>query len=131
MCHEGILLIISLVGLTPGFLIVALLGRWLTGLAGSRQGRQSHREQKSMLRPLRRIDRILTRATPSEDGKLSYHEYGMLLCELHVLRQTTESVLSGVMLDEFCEELRDLANLDTGVQRQLRVVDRIRWAFAR
>lgn len=62
---------------------------------------------------------------------LSYKEHGLLLCEAHVLRQRAEQVLPGHINAEFLEELRDLMDLRTGVERQIRVVDRIRWAYSK
>lgn len=62
---------------------------------------------------------------------LSYKEHGLLLCEVHVLRQAAQEVLPGQINAEFLEELNDLMNLRTGVERQMRVVDRIRWAYSK
>lgn len=62
---------------------------------------------------------------------LSYKEHGLLLCEVHVLRQAAQQVLPGQINAEFLEELNDLMNLRTGVERQMRVVDRIRWAYSK
>lgn len=62
---------------------------------------------------------------------LSYKEHGLLLCEVHVLRQAAEQVLPGQINVEFLEELNDLMDLRTGVERQMRVVDRIRWAYSK
>ena len=54
----------------------------------------------------------------------------MLLCEIHVLRQSAQSVMPGNVLSEFLEEIHELTDLRTGVERQIRVVDRLRWAYA-
>lgn len=62
---------------------------------------------------------------------LSYKEHGLLLCEVHLLRQTAQQVLPGQISAEFLEELNDLMDLRTGVERQNRVVDRIRWAYSK
>lgn len=77
----------------------------------------------------RNIDRILTASTPSKHGMLSYKEHGLLLCEVHILRQTAQQVLPGEIGREFLEEINDLVDIRTGVERQLKVVERIRWAY--
>ena len=48
-----------------------------------------------------------------------------------MLRQTAQQVLPGQVNAEFLEELNDLTDLRTGIERQNRVVDRIRWAYSR
>ena len=60
---------------------------------------------------------------------LSYKEHGLLLCEVHVLRERAQKVLPGEINAEFLEDMNDLVDLRTGVDRQVRVVDRIRWAY--
>lgn len=60
---------------------------------------------------------------------LSYKDHGMLLCEVHVLRQSAGRVMPAETYAEFLEEINDLVDLRTGVERQIRVVDRIRWAY--
>ena len=79
----------------------------------------------------RNIDRILSISTPSESGFLSYKEHGLLLCEVHVLRQEAQRVLPGEIYNELLEEVDDLVDLRTGVERQTRVVERIRWAYSK
>ncbi|CAF9939852.1 MAG: Nuclear control of ATPase protein 2 [Alectoria fallacina] len=77
------------------------------------------------------IDRILSGATPSESGMLSYKDHGMLLCEVHILRQKAQGGLPGEIYNEFLEEVNDLVDLRTGVERQTRVVERIRWTYSK
>lgn len=60
---------------------------------------------------------------------LSYKDHGMLLCEVHMLRQRARSVLPGEIYNELLEEVNDIVDLRTGVERQMRVVERIRWAY--
>ena len=79
----------------------------------------------------RNIDRILIGSTLPESGILSYKDHGMLLCEVHLLRQQTQRVLPGEIYYELLEELNDLVDLRTGVERQTRVVERIRWAYSK
>lgn len=66
---------------------------------------------------------------PSSNGMLTYKEHGLLLCEIHLLRQKALQTLPREINAEFLEDLGDLADLRTGIQRQLRVADRIRWAY--
>lgn len=79
----------------------------------------------------RNVDRILSGSTPSESGMLSYKDHGMLLCEVHLLRQKAQRVLPGEIYNEFLEEVNDLVDLRTGIERQTRVVERIRWAYSK
>lgn len=62
---------------------------------------------------------------------LSYKDHGMLLCEAHILRQRARSVLPGEIYNELLEEVNDIVDLRTGVERQTRVVERIRWAYSK
>jgi len=52
------------------------------------------------------------------------------LCEVDLLRELARRIMPSDINREFVEEIGDLANIRTGVGRQLRVVERIRWAFA-
>ncbi|MCJ1431144.1 Nuclear control of ATPase protein 2 [Xylographa pallens] len=124
-------LVFGFVGLTPGVLVCLGTFRWLSGAFGGRKGKSKGKKQGRMIRVLRNIDRILTAATPSNNGMLSYKEHGLLLCEVHVLRQNGQQVLPGEINREFLEEINDLVDFRTGVERQVRVVDRIRWAYSK
>lgn len=37
--------------------------------------------------------------------------------------------MPGQIYTEFLEEISDLVDLQTGIERQIRVVDRMRWAY--
>ncbi|MCJ1405463.1 Nuclear control of ATPase protein 2 [Xylographa trunciseda] len=124
-------LVFGFVGLTPGVLVCLGTFRWLSGSLGGRKGKSKGKKQGRMIRVLRNIDRILTAATPSNNGMLSYKEHGLLLCEVHVLRQNGQQVLPGEINREFLEEINDLVDFRTGVERQIRVVERIRWAYSK
>ena len=80
---------------------------------------------------LRNIDRVLTTSLPTENGMLSYKDHGLLLCEVHVLRQRAAAVLPGEIHREFLEDVNDLLDIRYGVQRQIKVVERIQWAYAK
>ncbi|MCJ1261356.1 Nuclear control of ATPase protein 2 [Lobaria immixta] len=124
-------LVFGFVGLTPGVLVCLGVSRWLSGFLEGRNGGAKCRKQGQAVRSLRNIDRILSASTPSTNGMLSYKEHGLLLCEVHVLRQAAHQVLPGQINAEFLEDLNDLMDLRTGVGRQMRVVDRIRWAYSK
>lgn len=123
-------LVFGFVGLSPGILVSFSVSRWLGDVFAGRKGKVQGRKQGSMIRILRNIDRILSGSTPSETGILSYKDHGMLLCEVHTLRQKSQRVLPSEIYNEFLEEVKDLVDLRTGFERQTRVVERIRWAYA-
>ncbi|MCJ1394442.1 Nuclear control of ATPase protein 2 [Xylographa bjoerkii] len=115
-------LVFGFVGLTPGVLVCLGTFRWLNGAFGGRKGRTKGKKQGQMIRVLRNIDRILTAATPSNNGMLTYKEHGLLLCEVHVLRQNGQQVLPGEINREFLEEINDLVDFRTGVERQIKLL---------
>lgn len=79
----------------------------------------------------RNIDRILTTAQPTKYGELFYKDHGLLLCEVHVLRQLASRILPGRVFHDFLEEVDDLVDIRTGVAKQRKVVKRMRWAYAK
>lgn len=79
----------------------------------------------------RNIDRVLTAATPTDFGELYYKDHGLLLCDVHILRQWAKAVLPGQVYREFLEDVDELIDVRTGVQRQMRVIERIRWAYSK
>jgi nuclear-control-of-ATPase protein 2 len=83
------------------------------------------------VRVLRNIDRILTHATPTQTGILSYKDHGLLVCEVHVLRERAHRLFPGEIEREFLEDVSDLCNINSGIQAQLKVLERIRWAYSK
>jgi nuclear control of ATPase protein 2 len=79
----------------------------------------------------RNIDRTLNSSVPTQSGMLSYKDHGLLLCEVHVLRQRAALVLPGNVQREFLEDINDLMDIRIGIERQVKVVDRIRWTYAK
>lgn len=77
------------------------------------------------------IDRILVGATPTEFGEMSYKDHGLLLCEVHLLRQTASGMLPKRIFRDFLEEINDLVDIRAGLTRQLKVVERMRWAYSK
>ena len=62
---------------------------------------------------------------------LSYKDHGLLLCEVQVLREKAVAVLPGNIRREFLEDIKDLIDIRAGIQRQMKVVERITWAYAK
>ncbi len=48
-----------------------------------------------------------------------------------MLRQSAEAVFPQRVYREFLEDIEELIDVRTGVQRQLKVVDRVRWAYSK
>jgi nuclear-control-of-ATPase protein 2 len=84
-----------------------------------------------MLNVLRNIDRIITSAQPSEHGVLYYKDYGLLLCESHVLRQVAQKTFPAQEFREFLVDLEELTDIQIGVERQKNVVKRLRWGYSK
>lgn len=124
-------LVFGFVGLAPGILVSLSVTRWIGDTFAGRKGKAQGRKQGSIIRILRNIDRILSGSTSSDSGMLSYKDHGMLLCEVHLLRQKAQRILSGEIYNEFLEEVNDLVDLRTGIEGQTRVVERIRWAYSK
>ena len=62
---------------------------------------------------------------------LSYKDHGMLLCEVHVLRERAQRIIPGEIYNEFLEDVNDLSDLRTGLERQIQAAERIRWAYVK
>ncbi|KAL6705812.1 hypothetical protein ACN47E_006450 [Coniothyrium glycines] len=124
-------LLFGFIGLTPGVLVSVGMYRWLRGVFSSRKGLQQWARQGRMLLILRNIDRILTSATPTEFGEVSYKDHGLLLCEVHLLRQSASTILPRRIFHDFLVEVDELVDVRSGLERQQKVVDRIRWAYSK
>jgi nuclear-control-of-ATPase protein 2 len=119
------------VGLTPGILVVYATLRWLSDTFVTRKGTVLGRKQGRMLGVLRNIDRIMTAAQPSEHGVLYYKDYGLLLCESHVLRQIAQTTFPAKQFREFLIDLNELTDIQIGLERQKSVIKRVRWGYSR
>ncbi|KAJ4377688.1 hypothetical protein N0V83_000517 [Neocucurbitaria cava] len=124
-------LLFGFIGLTPGLLVSIGAYRWLRGVFSSRKGVQQWAKQGRMLLILRNIDRILTGATPTEFGEISYKDHGLLLCEVHLLRQAASGILPRRIFHDFLVEIDELVDVRSGLERQQKVVERIRWAYSK
>ncbi|KAF1947982.1 NCA2-domain-containing protein [Clathrospora elynae] len=114
-------LLFGFIGLTPGVL----------GMFSSRKGVQQWARQGRMLLILRNIDRILTGATATEFGEIAYKDHGLLLCEVHLLRQAASGILPRRIFHDFLVEIDELVDVRSGLERQQKVVERIRWAYSK
>lgn len=124
-------LLFGFIGLTPGVLVSIGVYRWVQGVFNSRKGVRQWAKQGRMLLILRNIDRILTSATPTEFGEVSYKDHGLLLCEVHLLRQAASSILPRRIFHDFLVEVNELVDVRSGLERQQKVVERIRWAYSK
>lgn len=124
-------LLIGFISLTPGLLVAYGLNHWFRTSLMQKKGSKAARKQGMMLRQLRNIDRILTGSTPTEYGELLYKDQGLLLCEVHVLRQAAHQSMPSQIYKEFSEEAEELTDVRMGIERQTKVAHRIRWAYAR
>ena len=122
-------LVFAFVGLTPGVLVSIGVARWLAGLAGARGSRSQQAAKTRTVRLLRNTNRILSTARPSAQDTLSFKDHGLLLCEVHMLRQTSARLLPGVVQSEFLEDTNDLVDLNMGITRQQQAIERIWRAY--
>lgn len=124
-------LVFGFVGLTPGILVTYFALRSLRSSLSEKRGVKALRKQGKMLRQLRNIDRILVDSSPTDFGELLYRDQGLLLCEVHVLRQAAEKAMPMEIYREFSEEADQLCDVRIGVERQGKVAERMRWAYSR
>ncbi|KAF2678404.1 NCA2-domain-containing protein [Lentithecium fluviatile CBS 122367] len=124
-------LLFGFIGLTPGVLVTIGVYRWLKGVFSNRKGVKQWARQGQLLLILRNIDRILVGATPTEYGEISYKDHGLLLCEVHLLRQAASGVLPRRIFHDFLVEIDELVDIRSGLERQQKVVERIRWAYSK
>ncbi|RMZ87385.1 hypothetical protein DV736_g5390, partial [Chaetothyriales sp. CBS 134916] len=124
-------LLFGFVGIAPGVLISYFVAQWLRNSFGSRKGIRSSKKKGETVRVLRNIDRTLNNSIPTPNGLLSYKDHGLLLCEVNVLRRRAALVLPGNVQREFFEDLNDLMDIRIGVARQIKVLERIRWAYSK
>ena len=75
------------------------------------------------------LDRILASSSSANTDILSYKDHGLLLCQVHELRELAKRAMPTEIFREFLEEVHDLEDIRIGVEKQLKVVERIRWAY--
>ncbi|KAL4788982.1 ATP synthase regulation protein NCA2-domain-containing protein [Aspergillus venezuelensis] len=123
-------LVFGFVGLTPGLLISYASIRWVFGRLGSRRGFRLGRRQHDLRYALRKIHRILSTSSPTREGRLSYRNHGLLLCNIEVLLMKAQTILKTEDFRAFQEDSSDLID-ETQVEKQLRVVERIAWTYSK
>ncbi len=79
----------------------------------------------------RNIDRTLTSSDVDEQGIIPEESHGLLLCEVHLLRQRAISFLPRNITREFLEDLDDLVDVRLGVDRQIQALRRVEWVYAK
>ncbi|ODH19908.1 hypothetical protein ACO22_06047 [Paracoccidioides brasiliensis] len=124
-------LVFGFVGLTPGILVSYAVFSWIYGIFGNRAGLRRGKREGEMTRALNAVDRVLTASTTTQDGILSYKDHGLLIYETDILDQRAQNLLPGATYHEFKEDLNELLNVRVGVVRQLRVLERVRWTYAK
>ncbi|KAK3069727.1 Nuclear control of ATPase protein 2 [Teratosphaeriaceae sp. CCFEE 6253] len=124
-------LVFGFVGLTPGILVTYLASSYLRSQLSEKRGSHAARTQGKMMRQLRNIDRLLANSTPTEFGELYYKDQGLLLCEVHVLREAVEKAMPSQIFRDFAEDAEELCDVRVGAERQKATAARIRWAYAR
>jgi nuclear-control-of-ATPase protein 2 len=122
-------LVFGFVGLTPGLFISVVTARWIAGLFRGKE-QKNGKKKEQIVRRLRNVDRILTGSGAirgQNEGCLNYKEHGLLLCEVHVLREDARKVLNRALWGDFVADLEELVDVRGGIQKQMKVVERIRW----
>jgi nuclear-control-of-ATPase protein 2 len=124
-------LLFGFIGLTPGLLVTIGVYHWLRNAFKNQNSLEVWQKQGQLVIILRNIDRILVgaRAHTNDYGEISYEDQGLLLFEVHRLRQAASSILPRRIFHDFLEELSELSENRNGLERQLKVVERIRWAY--
>ncbi|RPA91919.1 NCA2-domain-containing protein [Choiromyces venosus 120613-1] len=132
-------LVFGMVGITPSVLVCVGIFRWVKYSMGKGKGRRSGQRSEEMVRTFRNVDRILTGSAAYRTGErdddrggvLTYKEHGLLLCEVHLLREFAKKALPTGVWTEFVEDVEELVDVRRGVKNQFRVLERIRWAYAK
>ncbi|KAB8226864.1 NCA2 family protein [Aspergillus alliaceus] len=123
-------LVFGFVGLTPGILVSYATLRWFGGIFGNRRGLRAGRQQDELRHALRNAHRTLISSTSTISGLLTYRDYGLLICETEVLLNKAGTVLKGVDLRAFREDISDLINQRV-VDRQLEIFGRMGWVYSK
>ncbi|KKA27645.1 hypothetical protein TD95_001239 [Thielaviopsis punctulata] len=125
-------LVFGFLGLTPGILVTAAILQYVNGLFSNSSGGKQRGNSRKGVMILRNIDRILAEARPTEDGSLLYKEHGLLLCEIHVLRNLVNStglLPRGEISECFLQDMDSLANGKVASQKA--ALERVRWTYGR
>lgn len=124
-------LVFGFIGLIPGILVCISACSYIKSIFGNRKGLKKGIKAGQAIRVLRNIDRILTIPTPTPNGILSYKDHGLLLCDIHLLRNIAKRLFPRRIEREFLEDVDGLSNISVGIERQLKALERIKWAYAK
>ncbi|CRG91495.1 Rab GTPase SrgA, putative [Talaromyces islandicus] len=97
-------LVFGFVGLTPGIFVSYATLRGIVSFLDKRKGIRAGSEKHR----LRRAIRILNAASSASNGALSYKDYGLFICEAHVMKYCSQYTLPKSVLSDFKEDLADL-----------------------
>lgn len=70
-------------------------------------------------------------ASSTSNGALSYKDYGLFICEAHVMKYCSKYTLPKSVLSDFKEDLADLMDVSRGVGAQVNVLNRIQWMYSK
>jgi nuclear control of ATPase protein 2 len=90
--------------------------------------RRSERARRSM-RILRQIDYILCNAELDE-GRISFKDYGLVLCEVDTLRKLAHGLLPERVESDLTQDLLAFTDRSGTYAYQVLALKRIRWAYA-
>lgn len=121
-------LVFGFVAAIPSSVISWVIIKWYARLYTGK-GMKSRGEQRAtVIRTLGNIERMLTVQANSSRGQeaewMSYSDQGLLLCEVHVLRNSLQ-ILPGQLRGDWIRDLGDLENIKSGVHRQRDTISRI------
>ena len=120
-------LVFGFLGLTPGVLICIASFRWISGIW--RNNQSSDACKTSSIKALHNVDKLLNDAlyaNRSELKTLTNKQYGSIFCEMQILRQEAISLVPSEIATMFSQDIGQLLDRRTGIEHQIRIVDRIR-----
>ncbi|KAK9485640.1 ATP synthase regulation protein NCA2-domain-containing protein [Lipomyces starkeyi] len=122
-------LVFGVVAALPSSIACYFAFGWV-GRLYSGKGMKSQADRKAtVVRTLGNVERMLT--VRSDEGEwLSYRDEGLVLCEVHVLRNTAD-VIPRELRADWARDLGDLEDIKLGVHRQRDTVERIWRVYGR
>ena len=117
-------LVFGFVGVTPSLVILYTLTRYMSSLPSRRRGLRQGVAKSDLVKTLRSIERILCLHDSARGGVLTFRDRGLFLCECYVASDFV-GLLPRNTRREFMQDLRDLEDVNLGVERQLRTIARM------
>ncbi|KAK9330433.1 ATP synthase regulation protein NCA2-domain-containing protein [Lipomyces starkeyi] len=122
-------LVFGVVAALPSSIACYFAFGWV-GRLYSGKGMKSRADRKAtVVRTLGNVERMLT-VRSGEGEWLSYRDEGLVLCEVHVLRNTAD-VIPRELRADWARDLGDLEDIKLGVHRQRDTVERIWRVYGR